>query len=133
MFAVSKADHVAPNQHPALKHLLELMIQPAARAPRFQGITVDVMTLAALRCTDVVRTEHQGQVLSCVRGFLKADRRQTVLFPGEIPPELPRARRLDQRPVPLSRVRAAPPAALGLGQHIRLDQALQFLIGDKFV
>ena len=89
LFAVSKADHVAPSQHPALKQLLELMIQPAARAPRFKGITVDVMTLAALRCTDVVRTEHHGQVLSCVRGLLKEDRRETVLFPGEIPPDLP--------------------------------------------
>jgi predicted YcjX-like family ATPase len=109
------------------------MIQPAAQAPRFQGITVDVMTLAALRCTDVVRTEHQGQVLSCVRGYLKEDRRETVLFPGEIPPDLPepedwtsgrfRFREFAPR-------RLSPSAA---GQHIRLDQALQFLIGDKFV
>lgn len=133
LFAVSKADHVAPNQHPALKQLLELMIQPAARAPRFQGITVDVMTLAALRSTDVVRTEHQGQVLSCVRGHLKDGQRETVLFPGEIPPELPgpedwasgRFRFRDFAPR-----RLVPSAA---GQHIRLDQALQFLIGDKFV
>lgn len=133
LFAVSKADHVAPNQHPALKHLLELMIQPAARAPRFQGITVDVMTLAALRCTDVVRTEHQGQVLSCVRGFLKADRRQTVLFPGEIPPELPEP---DDWISGRFRFREFAPRRLlpsASGQHIRLDQALQFLIGDKFV
>lgn len=133
LFAVSKADHVAPNQHPALKQLLELMVQPAARTARFQGITVDVMTLAALRCTDVVRTEHHGQVLSCVRGHLKDDNRETVLFPGEIPPDLPepedwasgrfRFREFAPR-------RLAPSAA---GQHIRLDQALQFLIGDKFV
>ena len=47
------------------------------------------MTLAALRCTDVVRTEHHGQVLSCVRGRLKDEERETVLFPGEIPPDLP--------------------------------------------
>ena len=89
LFAVSKADHVAPNQHPALKQLLELMIRPAARAPRYEGITTEVMTLASLRCTDVVRTEHHGQVLSCVRGHLKDGERETVLFPGEIPPDLP--------------------------------------------
>lgn len=132
LFAVSKADHVAPNQHPALKQLLELLVQPAARNARFKGITVDVMTLAALRCTDVVRTEHQGQVLSCVRGHLKDEGRETVLFPGEIPPELPepedwasgrfRFREFAPR-------RLVPSAS---GQHIRLDQALQFLIGDKF-
>jgi uncharacterized protein len=131
LFAVSKADHVAPNQHPALKQLLELMIKPAARAPRFEGITTEVITLASLRCTDVVRTEHHGQVLSCVRGHLKDEDRETVLFPGEIPPELPepddwasgrfRFREFAPR-------RLAPSAS---GQHIRLDQALQFLIGDK--
>jgi uncharacterized protein len=131
LFAVSKADHVAPNQHPALKQLLELMIRPAARAPRYEGITTKVMTLASLRSTDVVRTEHQGQVLSCVRGHLKDGERETVLFPGEIPPDLPepddwlsgRFRFKEFAPR-----RLVPSAA---GQHIRLDQALQFLIGDK--
>jgi predicted YcjX-like family ATPase len=131
LFAVSKADHVAPNQHPALKQLLELMIQPASLAPRFQGITIDVMSLASLRCTEVVRTEHHGQVLSCVRGHLKNEDRDTVLFPGEIPPELPEPEdwisgRFRFREFAPQRLR--PSAA---GQHIRLDQALQFLIGDK--
>jgi predicted YcjX-like family ATPase len=132
LFAISKADHIAPNQHPALKQLLELMVQPAARAPRFQGITVDVMTLASLRCTDVVRTEHHGQVLSCVRGHLKDSRRETVLFPGEIPPELPEPE--DWASGRFRFKEFAPRRLLhsSAGQHIRLDQALQFLIGDKF-
>ena len=131
LFAVSKADHVAPNQHPALKQLLELMIQPAARAARYEGIAVEVMTLASLRCTDVVRTEHHGQVLSCIRGRLKNEERETVLFPGEIPPELPEpddwtsGRFRFKEFAPRRLVRSA------AGQQIRLDQALQFLIGDK--
>jgi predicted YcjX-like family ATPase len=133
LFAVSKADHVAPNQHPALKQLLELMIHPSAHAPRFQGITVEVMTLASVRSTDVVRTEHDGQTLSCVRGHLKDENRETVLFPGEIPPELPEPEDWASgrfRFKEFAPRRLQPSAA---GQHIRLDQALQFLIGDKFV
>src|SRR4051794_14903980 len=131
LFAVSKADHVAPNQHPALKQLLELMIQPAARAARYEGITTEVMTLAALRCTDVVRTDHHGQVLSCIRGRLKDEERETVLFPGEIPPELPEP---DDWTSGRFRFKEFAPRRLvasAAGQHIRLDQALQFLIGDK--
>jgi uncharacterized protein len=131
LFAVSKADHVAPNQHPALKQLLELMIQPAARAARYEGITTEVMTLAALRCTDVVRTDHHGQVLSCIRGRLKDGDRETVLFPGEIPPELPEP---DDWTSGRFRFKEFAPRRLvpsAAGQHIRLDQALQFLIGDK--
>lgn len=131
LFAVSKADHVAPNQHPALKQLLELMITPAARAPRFEGISTDVLSLAALRSTEVVRTEHHGQVLSCVRGRLKDEDRETVLFPGEIPPELPEP---DDWTSGRFRFREFAPKRLqtgSAGQHIRLDQAIQFLIGDK--
>ena len=131
LFAVSKADHVAPNQHPALKQLLELMIRPAARTPRYEGITTEVMTLASLRCTDVVRTEHHGQVLSCVRGHLKDGERETVLFPGEIPPDLPEP---DDWTSGRFRFKEFAPRRLvpsAAGQHIRLDQALQFLIGDK--
>ena len=71
------------------------MVGPAAGNARFEGITTEVMALAALRWTDVVRTEHHGQVLSCVRGHLKDEDRETVLFPGEIPPDLPEPRGLE--------------------------------------
>jgi len=131
LFAASKADHVATNQHPNLKQLLHLMIAPARRAARFEGIRQDTLALAALRCTDTVRTEHQGQVLSCVRGRLKDEARETVLFPGEIPPDLPSPE--DWRSGRF-RFRAFAPRPLREGakdQHIRLDQAIAFLIGDK--
>ncbi|MCB9943287.1 MAG: YcjX family protein [Geminicoccaceae bacterium] len=131
LFAASKADHVAANQHPNLKQLLELMVEPASRRARFEGISQDVLALSALRCTDTVTTEHQGQLLSCVRGKLKNEDRETVLFPGEIPPELPsdedwqsgRFRFHDFAPRRLKRRKR--------GQHVRLDQAIEFLLGDK--
>ncbi|MCB1992393.1 MAG: YcjX family protein, partial [Geminicoccaceae bacterium] len=131
LFAASKADHVAANQHANLKQLLELMIAPARRKARFAGLETDVLALAALRATDTVRTEHQGQLLSCVRGRLADEGRETVLFPGEIPGDLPddedwrsgRFRFRDFEP------RRLEPGVKG--QHLRLDQAIEFLIGDK--
>ncbi|MFO1069321.1 MAG: YcjX family protein [Geminicoccaceae bacterium] len=131
LFAASKADHVAHTQHANLKSLLEQMIQAAARRPRFSGIAVDVLALAALRSTDTVRTEHEGQVLSCVRGRLKDEGRETVLFPGEIPPDLPEP---EDWATGRFRFRDFAPRRLRAGhanQHIRLDQAIEFLIGDK--
>ncbi|MFO1037140.1 MAG: YcjX family protein [Geminicoccaceae bacterium] len=131
LFAVSKADHVAPNQHANLKQLLELMITPAARSSRYMGIERDVIAVASVRCTDVVRTEHQGQVLSCVRGRLKDEARETVLFPGEIPGALPEP---EDWKSGIFRFRDFAPRRLVAGvagQHIRLDQALEFLLGDK--
>lgn len=131
LFAASKADHVAHNQHGNLKQLLELMVTPAARSARRAGIAVEVLALAALRSTDVVRTEHHGQQLSCVRGRLKDEARETVLFPGEIPPSLPQhedwaSGRFRFRDFAPRRLVPGQP-----GQHIRLDQALEFLLGDK--
>ncbi|HEX8373890.1 MAG TPA: YcjX family protein [Geminicoccaceae bacterium] len=131
LFAASKADHVAANQHANLKGLLELMVAPAARAARFSGVRVEVLALAALRSTDVVRTEHQGQILSCVRGRLRDEGRETVLFPGELPESLPEP---EDWASGRFRFRDFAPRRLSTGergQHIRLDQALEYLIGDK--
>jgi hypothetical protein len=133
LFAASKADHVAHNQHNNLRLLLERLVADAAARARFEGITPTFVALAAHRATDVVRTEHQGQVLSCVRGRLKDEARETVLFSGEIPADLPseedwqagRFRFRDFAPRRLRLNGAGPP------QHIRLDQALEILIGDR--
>ena len=131
LFAASKADHVAANQHANLKQLLELMIAPARRKARFVGLETDVLALAALRATDTVKTEHQGQQLSCVRGRLKDEDRETVLFPGEIPAELPDDE--DWRSGRFQFKDFRPRRLIGgqKGQHLRLDQAIEFLIGDK--
>jgi predicted YcjX-like family ATPase len=123
LFAASKADHVAHNQHNNLRLLLERLVTDAAARARFEGITPAFVALAAHRSTDVVRTEHHGQVLSCVRGRLKDEARETALFPGEIPADLPSED--DWAPRRLRLNGAGPP------QHIRLDQALETLIGDR--
>jgi predicted YcjX-like family ATPase len=133
LFAASKADHVAHNQHHNLRLLLERMVGEAAGNARFEGIRPAFMSLAALRSTDVVRTDHHGQALSCVRGILKGENRETVLFPGEIPPDLPadedwsedRFRFRDFAPRRLALQGAGKP------QHIRLDQAIEVLLGDR--
>lgn len=131
LFAASKADHVAPSQHAALKQLLEVLVAPAGRAARFEGLVPEFLAISALRSTEVVRTEHDGQVLSCVKGRLEGEGRETVLFPGEIPPDPPEP---EDWASGRFRFRAFAPRRLlaGMpGQHIRLDQALEFLIGDK--
>ena len=133
LFAASKADHVAHNQHNNLRLLLERLVNDAAARARFEGLTPSFVALAAHRSTDVVRTEHHGQVLSCVRGRLKDENRETVLFPGEVPADLPseedwRSDRFRFRDFAPRRLRLSGAEA---PQHIRLDQALETLIGDR--
>jgi predicted YcjX-like family ATPase len=104
------------------------LFSPLNRGP--EHLTDTQEALAALRCTDVVKTVHEGQVLSCVRGRLKDEERETVLFPGEVPAELPDA---EDWTSGRFRFREFAPRRLvpgGVGQHLRLDQALEYLLGD---
>jgi predicted YcjX-like family ATPase len=133
LFAATKADHVATNQHHNLRLLLEQMVADAAKEVRFSDVRTETMTLSSVKCTETVVTDHQGHKLSCVKGIPQDRDKEVLLFPGEIPAHLPtpddwvqgrfnfksfRPPRLDN---PLS----------GALPHIRLDQALEFLIGDK--
>jgi predicted YcjX-like family ATPase len=110
LFAATKADHVAYNQHPNLSLLLERMVADAAGRAKFEGVQPAFVALAAVKSTDTVQTEHHG----------------------EIPPDLPdpgdwdsgRFRFRDFAPRRLELHRTERP------QHIRLDQALEVLIGD---
>ncbi len=133
LFVATKADHVAHNQHHNLRLLLEQMVHDAAGQARFEGVQPVFLAIASLRSTDMVKTDHHGQTLSCVRGRIKGEDRETVLFPGEIPPDLPvdedwadgRFRFRDFAPRRLRANGAEQP------QHIRLDQALDVLLGDR--
>ena len=133
LFAASKADHVAHNQHHNLRLLLERMVADAAGARALRGHHAGLRGArgAALDRRGAHRAPRPGAVLRARR--LKGENRETVLFPGEIPPELPaeedwqagRFRFRDFAPRRLLLHGADKP------QHIRLDQALEMLIGDR--
>lgn len=132
LFAATKADHIPAGQHGDLRRLLDTLVGDARAAIRFDGAVVDTMAIASLKCTETVAVEHEGRTLHCVQGYPVGRDRPTVLFPGEIPEghaifppgqEAP-YRFLDFRPPPGT-------GADGRGlPHVRLDQAMQFLIGD---
>ena len=133
LFVATKADHVAHNQHHNLRLLLEQMVFDAAGQARFEGVQPVFMAIASLRSTDMVKTDHHGQTLSCVRGRLKGEDRETVLFPGEIPPDLPVEEdwadgRFHFRDFAPRRLRMN---GADQQQHIRLDQALDVLLSDR--
>lgn len=132
LFAATKADHVPSGQHAALRGLLSSLVAETRNAIRFEGAAIETMAIASVKSTETVLADHDGRKLACVRGIPLGRTEPTVLFPGSVPSdrtELPavadgRFGFLDFRP----------PAGLardGRGlPNIRLDQALQFLIGD---
>lgn len=132
LFAATKADHVTANQHHNLDLFLQLIIDKAQRGLRFDGIETRCLAIASIRSTESATARVNDQQLSCLKGLNKTDGEEVAIFPGEVPIELPdeaewskeRFRFIDFAPKRL------PQQNLSSEHHIRLDQALEFLIGD---
>ncbi|MBA4501259.1 YcjX family GTP-binding protein [Marinobacterium marinum] len=132
LFAATKADHVTANQHHNLDRFLQLLVESAQREIRFEQVETHCLAIASLRATSAAQAKLDGQYLSCLRGHRKDNGEEMALFPGEVPVELPRAedwnserfRFVDFAPRPL------PVGPLRPEHHIRLDQALEYLLGD---
>ncbi len=132
VFAATKADHVPVSQHDRLAGLIGgLLFDPMNRAT-FQGARVETMALAALRATRDAQAKRKGVMLDCVEGIPTDADAPKVVFPGDLP----------DRPGDIAANGAAayrflsfkPPQQAGADgrglPHIRLDRAMDFLIGD---
>ncbi|HYC03602.1 MAG TPA: YcjX family protein [Azospirillaceae bacterium] len=133
LFAATKADHVAAAEHANLKSLTESFLAGPLNALRFSGAAVECKAIASVKCTESVTAEHEGRPLPCVKGIPEGRDRPTVLFPGAVPPD-----RSWIGPAEQGRFRFEPfrpPPGVGRDGRglptIRLDQALDFLIGDR--
>ena len=143
LFAATKADHIHHTQHDRLAAILQAMLREAGERARFRGAKVETMAIAGLRATAEQEVARDGRLLPMVRGRLLATGREAALYAGELPAEPQRvvaaarnggagAGLLDGSlkvmdfapPPPGGRPGGGPP-------HIRLDAALEFLIGDR--
>jgi len=161
LFAATKADHLHHVSHDRLEAILRLMVERAARRAEFAGASIDVVALAAIRATREASVQRGREQLPSIVGtpaageIAGAERfdgsTEVATFPGDLPLQLdhlfaagdagPRPfsglshgaadhadyRFLRFRP-PLLAMEGAEPPPL---PHIRLDRALQFLIGDR--
>jgi predicted YcjX-like family ATPase len=156
LFAATKADHVHHSDHENLAKLLERLARRAAQRAAFSGATIRVAPLAAVRATREVQVKRGNDRLPAIAGVpmpgewvdgeIYDGETEIALFPGDLPddpdsmfkvPE-PMIGRLADDAATLRFLRFRPPrlekTAEGLTlslPHIRLDQTLQFLIGDK--
>ncbi|MEO0389362.1 MAG: YcjX family protein [Pseudomonadota bacterium] len=141
LFAATKSDHLHHTQHPQLSAIMAALTREARDRARFAGAQTEAMALAALRATTEAEMPHNGAALGVVQGTLLDTGKQAAFYPGDLPKDpaqlLAPARAgadtwLDGdynimrfAPAPLTlRPGDGPP-------HIRLDRAVQFLIGDR--
>ncbi len=130
LFVATKADHVAANQHPNLERLLNRMVVRPVNEAIFQGVEVKTLAISSVVCTQTVVREHHGRRLSFVKGRPKGRDDEVMLFPGEIPESLPSAADWEENRFNFLDFQ---PQAMTGGQvpHLRMDQAVEFLLGDK--
>ncbi len=148
LFAATKADHLHHTSHDRLEAILRLLTEKAIARAEGVGAKIDVIALAAVRATREARIRHAGDDLEAIIGTPERGERldgqefdgetEAAVFPGELPLDPARVFEGDALALPEAEndwrflrfrppvfARGAPPP------QIRLDRALQFLIGDR--
>lgn len=148
LFAATKADHVHQTSHARLEAILRLLVERAVKRGEAAGARIEAVALASVRATQETIVREDGLSLEAVAGVPEAGERidgevfdgiaRAAVFPGELPEDPgaifrgavePGSLRFPRfRPPP---ARADPGSRAGRLPQIRLDRALQFLIGDR--
>jgi uncharacterized protein len=148
LFAATKADHLHHTNHDRLEAILRLLVRRAHHRAEAAGVPSESLALAAIRTTREVLAREKGIELPCVAGIPIAGEmlgdirydglREAAIFPGDLPDDPSAIFRGARVPLHFLRFRPPSPAAReaedgrgGSGfPQIRLDRALDFLLGD---
>ena len=142
LFAATKADQLHHTDHDQLENILRTLIETTTHSAEASGARHDVAALASIRSTREAKVTQKGQEIPCIVGTPIAGEqigkivfdgeKDAAIFPGDLPKQASAA--LDgQAEGKLHFVRFRPPANIGESfPHIRLDRAIEFLLGDRF-
>lgn len=131
MFAATKADHITADQHANLVSLLQQLVQEAWQNAAFEGISMDCLGLASIQGTENGTVEHHGQRMAALKGHRLSDGEPLTVFPGEVPARLPGPAFWQQQGFQFDQFRPGVMSIESPLPHIRLDAAMEFLLGDK--
>ncbi len=148
LFAATKADHVHHSSHDRLAAVMAHLVARASARAQGAGARVEAMALAAVRATREVRIKQGREELPAIAGVPEAGESvdgevfdgnsEAAVFPGELPehPETIFAAAAPRWQIRAPRFRPPLVQADAGGRttpppQIRLDRALEFLIGDR--
>ncbi|PLP57444.1 amino acid regulated cytosolic protein [Mesorhizobium loti] len=154
LIAATKADHLHHESHDRLQAIVRRLADRAIAKASFTGAAVDVVAMAAVRATREGTVKQGGETLPVIIGTpLEGERigndtfngnTETAIFPGDLPKSVDAvfeelaSDRADKSDPTIRFVRFRPPKLERTAEgvtlslpHIRLDRALQFLIGDR--
>lgn len=148
LFAATKADYLHHTSHDRLEAILRALTNRAIARAEGVGVEIDVIALAAIRATREAEIRHGRETLQAIIGVPEKGETiggqvfdglaEAAVFPGELPadpksvfegeaiarPEAENDWRFVRFRPPLVAHGEPPP-------QIRLDRALQFLLGDR--
>ena len=143
LFAATKADHIHSSSHDRLEAVMNRLVAGASKRARYAGAETRSLALAAVRATResvvdghevILGTPSAGQRLG---GVTTDGETEIALFPGDLP-QNPEVLLTDGHKVQLNFLKFQPPARLHrqadgsvVLPHIRLDRAIEFLLGDR--
>ena len=153
LVVATKADHLHHESHDGLRAIVRRLTNHAIQRAQFSGATVEVMALAAVRATREGTVRHNKADLPVVVGTPQAGETidgetfdgetETAIFPGDLPKnpeslfkpgdsghEVDAIRFVRFLPPPLERVTNEKGETVLTLPHIRMDKAIEFLIGD---
>ena len=148
LFAATKADHLHHSSHDRLQAILNRLIANASRRAKFKGAETRSLALASVRATREDTIEEKGEKLNVIIGTPEKGERlgdqtydgktEIALFPGDLPENADVVFQPDNTQTSLNFMRFMPPQKLARNTHgdpvlpnIRLDRALDFLLGDR--
>lgn len=151
LVAATKADHLHHESHNRLQQVVRRVADQAIKRADISGASIEVLAMAAVRATREGTVKQGRETLPVIIGTpIKGEtigdekfdgKTETAVFPGDLPSDIDSLFRASepQNSEPLIRfVRFRPPkievsedgVKLSL-PHIRLDRAIQYLIGDR--
>jgi predicted YcjX-like family ATPase len=148
LFAATKADHLHHTSHDRLEAILGMLADKAITRAQFAGAEVKVMALAAIRATREAEAKSGRQRLPCIVGVPLPGERlgrqafdgktEAAIFPGDLPAD-PATLKSGAQTAAVQFPRFRPPRLRldgvpddkSVWPHIRLDRAMNFLLGDR--
>jgi len=130
LFAATKTDHITPDQHGNLLTLLNQMINPLWQHISYENIDLKCLTMASIRTTTAGHVDIDNKTHSAIQGTDNHGEKVTI-YPGEVPKKLPNLDFWEQNAFDFT---AFNPNTYDVDTplpHIRVDAAMEFLLGDK--
>lgn len=148
LFVATKADLLHHTSHSRLEAILNRLVASASRRAKFAGADTRSLAIAAIRATREGTVKDGADVLDTIIGTPEAGQRlgdttydgqtEIALFPGDLPENPESLFQTVESTPQLNFLRFLPPANLShlpsgdpVLPNIRLDRAIDYLIGDR--